>query len=694
MDIKLKWFLLPESMRSLLIVRKLGITIKTLVFFWVCTCALAGQANPGNERVKRLTRAESFFGLHFDFHAGPDCTEIGKNTTPGMIEKIIASAHPDYIQIDCKGHPGLSSYPTKVGNQAPGFVGDPLRVWRDVTAKNGVALYMHYSGVWDSEAIRQHPDWGVISADGKTDANAISFFGPYDEKLLIPQLRELADDYGVDGAWVDGECWASKPDFSEAALRAFRKQTGINKMPRQPGEPHWFEFLQFNREAFRNHIRHYIAEVKKTNPRMQLCSNWAFSDHMPEEVSAPVDWISGDLNPEDSVNAARFSARYLANQGKPWDLMGWSFVQKGDLRNGSKQKSAIQLQREAALVMAQGGGFQPYYNQTRDGSVPEIHLPVIGELAAFCRARQAFCQGAKPLPQIALLYSTESNYREIKGLFTRDLSRISGTLQALLESQHTVDVVSEHNLAKRMAQYPLIVIGECDYLEPGFKQLLIAYAEKGGKLLIIGPSAASLFAAELDVSLDGIQEEPRVLANGNIVTQTKGPTSIATLGKRAKPFGQLLLSKDSKSGSQPAASIATLGKGNIAATYFSFSHGYLAERSPGLRGFLTELTQQLFQNPILKVTGSNDVEVTVNRLKGKLAINLINTSGAHWDMRKTLIDSITPIGPLEVTLRTVNKPAKITLQPEGQSLPFEFNNGDTHLTVPSLKIHSVLVVEK
>lgn len=47
----------------------------------------------------RLKRADSYFGLHFDFHAGPDCKEIGKNTTPEMVEKIIEAAHPDYFHV-------------------------------------------------------------------------------------------------------------------------------------------------------------------------------------------------------------------------------------------------------------------------------------------------------------------------------------------------------------------------------------------------------------------------------------------------------------------------------------------------------------------------------------------------------------------------------------------------------------------
>ena len=157
---------------------------------------------------KRLKRADSFLGVHFDFHAGPECNEIGKNTTRAMVEAIIDQVKPDYLQTDCKGHPGLSSYPTKVGNPAPGFVGDPLKIWRQVTAERGVALYMHYSGVWDGVAVKEHPDWARVNSEGRADDHLTSTFGPYVDKLLIPQFKELSDVYGVDGVWVDGECWA------------------------------------------------------------------------------------------------------------------------------------------------------------------------------------------------------------------------------------------------------------------------------------------------------------------------------------------------------------------------------------------------------------------------------------------------------------------------------------------------------
>lgn len=176
-------------------------------------------------RSKKLRREESFFGLHFDFHAQDDCRDIGKNTTYEMVEKIIEKADPDYIQCDCKGHRGLSSYPTKVGNPAPGVVTDGLKVWREVTEQFNVALFLHYSGVQDFEAVARHPEWACLNADGTPDDKATSIFGDYSDQLLIPQLKELAGEYGADGVWLDGECWGECRDYSERALQKFTEKT-------------------------------------------------------------------------------------------------------------------------------------------------------------------------------------------------------------------------------------------------------------------------------------------------------------------------------------------------------------------------------------------------------------------------------------------------------------------------------------
>jgi hypothetical protein len=639
---------------------------------------------------KRLKRADSFLGVHYDFHAGPDCKEIGKNTTRAMVENIINQVRPDYLQIDCKGHRGLSSYPTRIGNQAPGFVGDPLRVWRKVTAEHGVALYMHYSGVWDSEAIIRNPAWGAVNADGKVNGNATSFFSPYADRLLIPQLRELAGEYHVDGVWLDGECWASVPDYGAACVEAFKRKTGFSEVPRKRGEPHWFEWLEFNREEFRKYVRHYITELKKTHREFQLCSNWAFTDHMPEPVSLPLDFLSGDYSPDDSVNSARLSARYLARQGAPWDLMAWSFSRRED-KNGNREKTAVQLQREAAVVLALGGGFQAYFKQKRDGSVLDERVPVMAEVAKFCRARQKICHHAEQVPQVAVLFSTPAHYRLINGLFSRDQGRLRGTLEALVESQYSVELLGEHHLKGRLKHYPLVVIPEWEYLEVDFRADLLKYAKNGGNLLLVGPGSAALFESELGVTRDGTAASAAgFLEFAGAFVPAKGQVQHITPGNSARAFGVLRAASDSASASYPAATITPVGKGKLAATWFSFSQGYLNGRTPAQRQFLAALVRELFPKPLVEVRGSSDVDVVVNRIGGQLAINLVNASGPH--VTEPIIESIAPVGPIELTIRQSRKPSRVTLEPSGRPLEYQFRSGEIRVTVPKVEIHDIVLV--
>jgi hypothetical protein len=445
----------------------------------------------------RMKRADAFLGIHFDFHAGDDCDRVGARTTPEMVEQVIDKVQPDYIQIDCKGHRGYSSYPTKVGNPAPGFVGDPLRVWRDVTRKRGIALFMHYSGVWDDRATRLHPQWAAVNADGKPNSRATSVFGRYVDLLMIPQLRELAGEYGVDGVWVDGDCWATTPDYGQTAVREFCQLTGAESAPRKAGEPYWNQWMDFHRDGFRRYVRHYVDELKSSHPDFQVISNWAFSDHMPEPVSANVAGLSGDFSPDDSVNSARFAGRCLEDQRVPWDLMSWSFSRKT-----RKQKPAVQLMQEASVVLALGGGYQAYFKQDRDGAVRDLaEMDVMAEVAQFCRDRQAYCHRSVAVPQIALLYSTAGHYRESPRLFhwagSNGVAVLRKVLTQILRNQYGVQILSEHHLNGNMSQWPVIIVPGWKYLESGFRDELAAYAKTGGSLLLIGPGPAKLFETEL-----------------------------------------------------------------------------------------------------------------------------------------------------------------------------------------------------
>jgi len=670
--------------------------------FVLTVCAAMPPAVPAADADEtlppRLRREDSFLGVHFDFHAGYDCTEVGKTVTPEMIERVIRQVKPDYLQCDCKGHPGISSYPTKVGNPAPGFVRDQLRIWREVTARHGVALYMHYSGVWDNEAVKKHPEWARIDENGEPDARLTSVFGPYTSELLIPQLIELNDEYGVDGVWIDGECWATERDYGETAVRLFREKTGITAVPKAPEDPYWFEFSEFNRQGFRDHLQQIVTAMHAHNPAFQVCSNWAYSSHMPEPVTVDVDFISGDFSARNSVNAGRFEGRCMVHQGKPWDLMAWSFTWSP---GHYSTKSIPQLEREAATVLSLGGGFQAYFPQNRDGSVRqwEWDMNVMGEVAEFCRARQEFCHKARPVPQVALLYAGSAFYRVNRKVFSAwhgECDGLKGVLQSLLDARHSVEIVMEHHLAGRMHEYPLIVIPEWDFLEPSFKNDLVHYAENGGALLVIGPKAAELFEGELGVRLAG-EPEKRIVA----LEHEGWLAGLETLWRKAEPvegvepFGRLYFDSrnDIKGPNAPAATIRSLGRGKIAAVYFNIGERYLAARTFLACDFLDDLVRELFPEPLVEVSGPGGVDVQVNRIGGRLAVNLVNTSGPHEDPNVLTIDRIDPVGPFDVLVRYGVKPARVTIEPGGRAVEYRYNDGVVKLTVPALEIHDIVVIE-
>ncbi len=654
------------------------------------------QAQPNQKGSKSPAKADRFFGLHFDFHAGASLTKIGETVTPGMIDSLLTQVRPDYVQVDSKGHPGISSYPTKVGNQAGGYVSDPLKVWREVTAKHGVPLYVHYSGVVDQAAIKKHPGWAAENSQGVKDDRATSVHGPYVDQLLIPQLKELSADYHIDGAWVDGECWGVIPDYSEASLANFRKETGITTVPRSPADPHYDDFLEFHRRAYRKYLGHYVDAMHAFNPDFKITGNWAYSSHMPEVVDTKVDFLSGDLKPFNSVNSAAFEARALAHQGKPWDLMAWSFT-KDWSKPETVNKSAVQLSQEAAQVLAMGGGFQTYFKQNNDASIQPWTIPLMKELGDFCRARKPYCYGAVPVKQIAMLYSTEAYKRTTKNVYrpwNGELEPMEGILTALLDGQHTTDVLMEHHLKGHLNEYPLIVIPEWHYLSPALRQELLQYTSNGGNLLVIGARAVKLFEKELGVTLEGdTLTKKGWLGYKDKMAGVHSLFQVAHPGNATRSLAKTYKLQDLRFPEHTAATMAPYGKGKIAGIYFNLGEAYTDSKNTLIRDFLSGLVNELFTAPMVEVKGSHYVHVAVNQLGQNLAVNLINVAGEHADKNVYSYDEVPALGPLQVKIRLPKRPSKVTLQPQGDKLNYSFAGNILSITVPRLDIHSILMIE-
>jgi hypothetical protein len=418
---------------------------------------------------------------------------------------------------------------------------------------------------------------------------------------------------------------------------------------------------------------------------------------MPEKVGVNVDFLSGDYSPANSYNSARFEARVLASQTMPWDLMAWSFRWAGT-DSANNTKSVIQLQQEAAPVLAMGGGFQAYFKQKQKNcAIEPWTMRLMEETAAFCRERQAVCHHAKPVPQIALLLSTHSYYKENPNLFlptAEILNRLKGTLNALLDARQAVEIHMEHTIDGRMDEYPLIVLPNWMFLKKKFKSKLLKYVSNGGNLLVIGPNSAKLFKKELGLkSLGKTRNKQFWIANEDWLAGMKTDSASVKPLKTTEVLANAYSENDFDSINTPIATIAEFGKGKIAGVYFDFGCYYHDNVSSVSRGWLTAVVTRLFPDPIVTVTGPGNVDVNVNTIDGKLTAHLINAGGPHADPKALVYHELPKAGPLSVAVKCDSREQKVTLLPERSKVSWRYQKGAVHLKIGELDIHKIIALE-
>ncbi len=641
------------------------------------------------KRIKR--RSESNFGLHFDFHASPSgCPRpIGETLTEEEIREICTLLRPDFLQIDCKGHPGWASYPTEVGNAMPAFKGDPLALWRKVTAEEGVALYLHYSGVFDMKYCQEHPEAAVMRSDGSRAENAAPA-GPYADEVLIPQLTELALKYGADGAWVDGECWATEADFDPRTVSAFERDTGIDlggKLPVNRNDPYFEEYREYCRGLFRSYVRHYVDAVHAAAPGFQIASNWAYTDHMPEAVSADVDFLSGDFNPENSFHSARYAGRAIAQQGRTWDLMAWNFRHGAGI---SVPKHPAQIMQEAASVISLGGGFQNYITQYRDGSPRMEQIRRMKPVADFIRARQDYCFRGRAVHQAAVLLSTFDRHRESGSLFSRSgWEKIMGMTVLLCDAGHSTEVVSEHTLAGHCADYPVIVVPELYAgLAPETVRELLAYADNGGSLVLTGSHTCRIFSeAGLPFGVGEQKNDWRAVTTAG---GAFGAISNACAIRMNGGTGLAAIADDAKAPQETLASVFGYGKGRIGLIGADLGLSYLSHAQFLHKALIREMLSLLYVPSVRLVSCEGTLEITDLRKDGKQMIQLVNANGGHRDPSSATEDAIQPCREIVLSVAAEKRPAAFILRPEGRKLPFEWKDGRAEVRVDRVDYHEIV----
>ena len=660
-----------------------------------------------------------YFGLHYDLHANENDTELGTRCDESELVPMLKLMNPDFVQTDCKGHAGYTSWFSKVADASvpPKLTKDALKQWRAATNKLGLPLHCHYSGIWDRAAGAKHPEWCVVPAkDPDTDMPVSQDLkvptnekmcprSPYLEELMIPQMLELIDRYEVDGFWVDGDMWAVEPCYCERCCRAFAQETGIENPPIEPTDPNWPLWWNFTRESFEAYVTRYCEAVHQHKKGVLVCSNWLQTFKHPGKPSVPTDWISGDNTPVYGLDGSRCEARFLSTRGKHWDIMLWCFY-FNRWRDPSAPhciKPVQMLQQEAAVLLSFGGSVQVYETPggLRDGRLVPWRQERLRKVGQFVQKRRTLCQDAETIPQVAVLHSEQHLRRTISGrnlMWDADVSPVQGAVFSLLENHFGVDILDEWALLPRLSEFPVVVVPEQHAMSDEMVEALKDYVERGGKLLISGAESFDRFGESfLGVTKGKLVEKTtyHVPAGDGAVPLFSDPWRLVTPGT-AKPIGQIGTTPllDDRLLPHFAATINRVGKGAVTYLPCNLFRDFERNHYPLTRVFVGEIVRKLTGRLDISVKAPICVDVALRKKGTRKIIHLVNrASGIPNQPNDGAVDEIPTVGPIIITMKAAEEPRKVHLAFEKGEIAWNYGSGKLTITVPSVHIHAAVVVE-
>lgn len=654
---------------------------------------------------------QRYFGLHYDLHATVEDTELGRRALPDELSAALSLAAPDFVQTDCKGHPGVTSWFSRLeeATTPPNLQADALTGWREATRRMDLPLHCHYSGIWDEAAGKKHPEWVRIDKDGqpcrKPGMISMCPRSDYQAALMIPQLIELIDRYNVDGFWIDGDIWASEPCYCARCRAEFTRRTGIAEPPGEPGEAHWDAWVGFALDSFYEYVQRYCDAVHNHRPGVLVCSNWLQTFRNPGAPRVTTDWVSGDNSPIWGLDDSRCEARFISTRGKPWDIMLWSFYRTSqpiDPMPMYSFKPLQMLQQEAAVTLALGGSLQVYENPSpvRSGQLVPWRMKVIGAVGEFARQRRAVCQDTETIPQVAVLHS-EAHVNRRRGcnlMWTVDTRPVQGAVFALLENHYGVDILDEWALLPRLAEFTVVVAPEQEDMSDEMVAALKAYVAGGGKLLLTGAGIGARFGAEFMGGRAGeIYNDAQFYlpaAGGSVPVRSacwaalelSGAEGMGRVGQ-SHLTGERLLDA-------PAWSCNPVGKGAVAWIPLDAFRAFEQTRYPLLRSFIGEVMAR-FAGPVSpRVSGPTGVDAIFRRKPRQVQVHLINRlSGLPNTPANGAVDEIPPAGPLQVEVDLPEPPAGVRLAFEDAQLTWDYSGGVLRARLSQVGIHCAILID-
>jgi hypothetical protein len=655
----------------------------------------------------------------FDFHSHID-VNIGSQPNVQEIAQRLSDAGVSEMSMFAKGHCGFTFYPTTLPKcyPHPKMVGDPLGSVVNACHKKGLITLAYLSFGVDGHGARINPLWAKCNAEHIPSYSAHHFihtcpYTPYTQESVLPQIDEVLNRYPVSGFFFDTMS-ALSPCYCPFCLKAFR-QTFSFDPPRKPADPHWSQFGRWRRDrgmALLGSISQFIQDRK---PGAIVAFNQIGCPPVPEAMPPGCTRLSLDFatSGPQSRQASRCAA-YGSTAPRPAEVMptifnsGWGdWSPAPDLRH----------HQIAAAIWARNGTAT-----FGDRLHPDVKLtnPTRSALASLAQFKLAFekhapSPGVTPNPDILILHAQSMQYGPDFSTFCINeqgrLKPLNGATDLLLDAGENYSVVAEYCLADNLTGVQAIVLPHLPAITPDTDELLHAFADRGGQVLIVGliphVNSRPLSWAGIHDSPNPWQDhiylpslDPAELADPILVRgthhQTTAQSDVTVISCAIPPvdmrFGISMgwgIAPPSDFPSQsPVLSRRAIGS-NGGAVWVLSAELFTSYQSQGnwqqVR-YASQLMRRILPQPSLRIDSTyGQVEAVLYQGAASSWVNLVNHAGetlAHGPRQWPRTWGPLPIHDitLQLTGPASQPPQNVTLS--GHSVPFTFDSERKRLQVP------------
>ncbi|MHC5794627.1 alpha-L-fucosidase [Lacisediminihabitans sp. FW035] len=650
--------------------------------------------------------------VHLDFHTGPDIPDLGHDFDAAEFAQTFAEAAVDSVTVFAKDHHGHLFYDTDRPERHPGLPRDLDLLGQQIEALHAVGIRapIYLSVQCDEWAANTHPEWIALDEDlrqvkkfgelGAFDAGwqILDMSSPYQD-FLAEQVTEVLERYSpVDGIFLD-MCW-DQPSTSIWA------KAGMVRAGLDPSNAE--HRLEYARQVSRQYMRRFKSLVEPSLRPGNAVGTW-FNSRPKTRLYDERDLVRHveiESLPSGGWGYAYFP--YVARFVRPLGLPTLSHTGRfhkswGD--NGALKTPAALLY-ECTQMLSQGitcgvGDLLP-----PSGRPSPAVYDLIGSVYRHIEACEPFVEKGVLQSEVALIMDP--------GLGDAPGPAGVGAVRALQQLRAQFDVIGPDT---PLDGYRVVIVPEGTVIGEPLAESLSRHVALGRGLVVSGDAATTddgePALTELGIIAHGASPFSHVFLHSDNATdarpgydtvmyeRTDRMTAVAparAMVRVVEPYFERTYDRFSGheyTVASPEVSEYAFAVRNGSAITFAapIFRAFAIHGNAAYRELIRMALDELLPDPLVRDNGPSHLEATVVRVDSGTVVHLVSFIPSRLADGLDIIDDPVPVVGLELEIRCPSAPTRVTLQPDGPDLPFDYTDGYVRTTVSFTRGHAMVVVD-